>query len=340
MSYVNIQPGRTLLKRAWRIVISTESSIGEGYAKAVEIANSELISPENPTGGLHFDFDIHKDLTAEPNKCSIKVYNLSQDIRNALDALSIFDPKKPRGQKKAGPRNRDKELYHRGGSSGTKPRAPKTGKILVEIHPGYVETGLSLIFRGDLRRASSEYQDDGSWCTEIEGEDGGRSTLSSRINESFAPGTSKLTVVKACADALGLGLGNIIEVQSQLNGSYPRGTACTGSAATELQGVLRGAGLTYSVHDGVMEFRPLSGPQKRTTAVYLSASSGLVGAPVRQSTGLVEVTSLLNPQISLGGYISLDAKDLSGDYFVQVIKYRGSNFSQDWYCEVELRGYE
>ncbi len=333
-----IRQGNELMGRAWNVVVSTESSIGEGFARALEIANSESLSQDNPTGGLHFDFDIQKDLTEEPNKCKLTIFNLNEDARNALDGLSIFDPKKPRGTKKSGPRSRDKELYH-GKGTGTKPRAPKTGKIRVEIRAGYISTGMSLIFRGDLRRASSEYQEDGTWETTIEGEDGGRTVLSSRINESFGPGTSLLTVAKACADAMGLGLGNFIEVQDLLGASYPRGTVCSGPAAQELAGVLRRAKVGYTILDGQLNFRRLVGPQKLTTAVYLSQATGLVGSPVRDSTGLVSVTSLLNPQIALGGYVQLDSKVLSGSYYVQKIQYKGSNYSQDWYSQLELAGY-
>jgi hypothetical protein len=339
MSYRKLETDQALMRRAWNVVISTESSVGEGYAKAIEIANNELIGAENLSGGLHFSFDIVKDLTAEPNKCTLRIFNLSKDVRNALDGLSIFDPKKPRGAKKAGPRVMDNELHHRKSSTSKTARVPKTGKIRVEIRAGYVETGMSLLFRGDLRNASSRYTEDGSWETTIEGEDGGRTTLSSRINESFAPGTSHMTVVRACLDAMGLGQGNLVEVQHLLGAVYPRGTVCSGSAASELTGVLKRARISYTIHDGIVEFRPLVGELKRTKSVLLSKDSGLVGAPVRQTTGLVEVTSLLNPQISLGGYVTIDSETLSGDYYVQRIQYEGSNYTDSWYAICELRSY-
>ena len=336
MSYWTAEQGKLLRDRAYRVIVSTESSIGEGFAAAVEIANSELQGPRNPSGGLHFEFDIAKDLTPEPNRCSVSIYNLSENVRNALDALNVYDPKRPRGQKKPGPRNRDAEALNKGKRSAGSYRAPKTGRIRVEITAGYRDTGTSLIFRGDMRRAISKFEQDGSWCTRIEGEDGGRTTVASRINESFGPGTSHLTVVRALADALGLGYGNLAEVAGLLNGSYPRGTVCTGPAAQELAGVLRRAKIGYTIKDGQLNFLPF-GPPKTLPAVLLSPESGLIGSPQRQSDGLVQVTSLLNPQLALGSYVALDSKVLHGEYFVQRVKYRGSNYGDDWYAVLELR---
>ncbi len=318
------------LQREWLVTISTESSVGQGYAQALSIAGSgsDLVAYDyGDTGGLHFSFEVTKDLTGEPNKCKLTIYNLSEEVRDQLDGISIFDPKKPKGTKqKQGTKRKP----------GT-PRAPKTGLIRVEIEAGYKETGRALIFRGDLRHASSEMQDDKSWKTEIEGEDGGVSYLTSRITASYGPGTSLLTGVRACYEAMGLGKGNIHEVEHLLSKTYPRGAVLDGPASRELAGILRRAKVSYSIRDGELHFRPLTGSQDRTKAAVLDAFSGMIGSPVRKNTGLVQVTTLINPQVVVGGYVQVASNVLTGTYEVHKIECRGSNFGDEWYQECELK---
>lgn len=319
-----------LLRREWLITISVEDSTGAGYAEAITIAGAgqDLLAYDfGDDGGLHFSFEIEKDLTPEPNKCKLTVFNLSEEVRDVLDGISIFDPKKPKGAKQ--PRG----LQKKGGTT----KAPKTGRIRVEIEAGYAGTGRALLFRGDLRRAESELQDDKSWKTEIEGEDGGVSFLTSRITSSYGPGTSLLTAVRACADAMGLGLGNIIEVQHLLSNTYPRGTTLDGPASQELAGILRRAKVGYSIRDGQLNFRPLTGSKQLTKAVVLDAFSGLVGSPKRLNTGMVEVTCLINPGIVVGGYVQVASDTLTGTYEVHKIEAKGSNFGGDWYQRCELK---
>ncbi len=318
------------LRREWLITISVESSIGEGYAEALTIAGAgqDLVAQDfGDEGGLHFSFQVTKDLTGEPNKCKLTIYNLDEQVRDQLDGISIFDPKKPKGTKLRA------ALARKPGTH----RAPKTGRIRVEIEAGYREMGRALLFRGDLRRAKSELQDDKSWKTEIEGEDGGVSYLTSRITSSYGPGTTLLTGVRACAEAMGLGMGNLIEVQHLLSKTYPRGTVLDGPASQELAGILKRAKVGYSIRDGQLFFRPLTGSKIRTKAVVLDAYSGMVGSPVRMNTGLVEVTTLINPEVVVGGYVYVASSVLTGTYEVHKIEAEGSNFGDEFYMKLELK---
>lgn len=319
---------KELFKRSYQITVSTESSIGAGFAQALVITDEDSAIAELGEGALDFDFDITKDLTGEPNKCRLTIYNLSEDDRNKLDSLSIFDPKRPKGQKL--PR----------GNVQKQNRAPKTGRIRVEIEAGYAETHRALIFRGDVRRAISEQDDDKSWSTSIEGEDGGMTVLASRITESFPKGSNYRTIVERCAQALGLGLGNIAEVDHLLERAISKGWALDGPAARELAGVAKAAKVGYSIQDGSLFWRALDGSTGRTAiAVDLNWSTGLVGSPKRLSTGLIEAVSLLNPDLAVGGYVNLGSKNISGSFYIQKITYNGSNFGDEWYATLELKGY-
>lgn len=308
-----LTPVDEMRQRRWRVRIGTALPDSNGVAPAIEFDS------------LQIEFDIKKSLRPEPNSCKLRVYNLNAEHRAAISALNLYDPKKVRGQKKPSSAQAKKPQG---------PRAPKVGRIRVEIEAGYESTGMSLLFRGDLRRAISTHEGP-HWITEIEGEDGGRSILSSRITESFPPGTTRLEVVRACADALGLGLGNIRDVQSYLDTPYEYGTVCSGAAHRELVGVLRSAGITVSVQNGVLQFlRVASGLQRE--AVYLSPDTGLIDSPRYDSSGTVLATALLIPDLSPGCFVVLKSRDFDDQYKVVSVRHEGKSAGSSWYHHLEL----
>lgn len=266
---------------------------------------------------LDVDFQIEKTVHHEPNRCSLTIYNLSAESRALIEQLNIYDPKKsstplPRGNVSASV------------------RAAKTGNIRVEIEAGY-RNASSLLFRGDLRRGIST-KEGPTWKTVIEGEDGGKSVLSSRVSASFPKGTPKATVVRTCAEAMGVGRGNILEVADKLSGTFSTGTVLDGSAADELRGVLRRCGLTYSVQNGLLQFkRTGKGVARRFEAVLVSEETGMIGNPERDATGELKVTCLLIPNLAPGGYIMLKSNLYKGVYQIVGVVHRGQTKGTDWY---------
>lgn len=264
--------------------------------------------------GLSISFEVEKSTKREPNKCTLRVFNLTQDHRRQLESLSVR-----RGR----------------------------GRIRVELEAGYLDetsfdasAGLGLIFRGDLRHASSVH-DGPDWVTEIEGEDGGRSVLWARVNRPFPPGTTVETVVRACAQAMGVGLGNLSELtaNARLEGggnTFTSGTVLSGPAAEELEHLLRSMGLRYSIQNGVLQIlrrgRPL-----QTTAVNLSPDTGLIDSPVVNADGTVSATSLLIPDIYPGRKVQFNTVDLSGTYRVEKAKYQGESSGGPWYVHMECK---
>lgn len=276
---------------------------------------------------LDCDFEVKKSLRPEPNSCSLTVFGLTREHRAAVEALNIYDPKKVKGAN-TNAKLKDVKTKRNVGVS----RAPKTGNIRVEIEAGYVGAR-SLIFRGDLRRGISKH-DGPEISLEIEGEDGGRSVLASRINQSFPPGTRKVDVVKECAAALGLGLGNIRDVLPYLATTYSHGTSVNGPAADALRNILRTARITYSVQNGVLQFVQ-AGQGLRGRAVLASQATGLVGRPERDAGGGLMVTLLMLPDVSPGSYLQLDAEDYQGSYLIRSVETKGSSYGQDWYHVAE-----
>jgi hypothetical protein len=272
-----------LFKRAWKVKVDT-------------LQFSEL----------DISFEVEKTGRREPNKCSLKIWNLTRDHRRQLEALTVR-----RGQ----------------------------GQIRVELEAGY-QNQLGLIFRGDLRRASS-HREGPDVITEVEGEDGGRAVLWGRVNRSFPAGTPVETVLRACAEAMGVGMGNLAEASAgaRLEGggnTFAEGTVLSGPAAEELDHLLRSMGLRYSVQNGVLQILQ-RGQALQTTAVRLSPTTGLVDSPEVNADGTVSATCLLNPDIYPGRQVQFDSVDLAGTYRVEKAKYQGDSFGGEWYIHMECQ---
>jgi hypothetical protein len=243
----------------------------------------------------------------EHNSCSLNIYGLSADSRAQIEALSL-KPKKDGLQ---------------------------SGNIRVEIEAGYETTGTSLIFRGDLRTAVSSRQGS-EIVTTIEGEDGGRSVLRARIAKSFGAGTDYAAAVKACASAMGVGLGNLADVTATIRHVYKSGLVLSGNASDSLRKVLRPLGLTYSIQNGVLQLQRAGAPLN-TQAVLLSQDTGLVGSPERDANGIVTATSLLIPELIVGGVVVFNTKDLKGAYQIQRANLTGEKSGRDWYVKIEAK---
>lgn len=255
--------------------------------------------------GLEIAFEVERKLTP-PNTCTVRIWNLSEAHRRQLGALTV------RGQ------------------------AP--GRIRTELVVGRREPNAPaadfLLFKGDLRYARNE-RDGADWVTVIEGDDGGRALVDARIQRSFPPGTRVDQVVRACADALGLGLGNLPPLLAGLR-TYDQGTVLSGRASDCLRGVLRGIGLSYSIQHGVLQAcragQPLAVP-----VVKLSPSSGLVGSPTRTPEGRVLATALLVPGLDPGVRVQVESAEIPrGTYGVRAVRYEGDASAQPWYAHLEL----
>lgn len=272
------------------------------------------------TDAHDLSFEIVKTVKRAPNRCSLTIYNLSEEQREHLESLSVYKHKKTKGASAGG-------------------RGPR-GRIPVSIEAGYQDEGTSLLFRGDLRIAMSERQGP-DIVTTIEGEDGGRSMLESRVSRSFPPGTPVSTVVRACVEALGLGAGNSASLAyaTRSGGTFPGGTTLQGQAHEELTGVLRSCGLSWSVQNGAVQILQ-AGQPLAISAVRLTPDTGLVGTPTVDPYGVVHVQALLVPGLFPGGRVQVEPSSGSakarGLFQVTAARYRGDT-KGEWLAELECK---
>jgi hypothetical protein len=275
-------------------------------------------------GELDASFRVVKTLKKAPNTCELTLYNLNADHREQL-----AQAENPTVEISAG--------YKRPGSEGLLEGLQEIDALLGTSGP---DPGTGVIFRGDVRDVSSNYEPP-DWATLLESGDGERLARASRINKSFAQGTSLATVLVNVADATGFGIGNTALAApraSLLNAgkAFLNGVTVSGQASKEMDRIVKSSGLEWSVQDGNLQLLGLGEPLL-DSAVILSDDSGLVGSPTIGNDGVVRITALMNSDIVPGRLIVLNSKAIKGKFRAERCEYIGSVFDRPFYVEIEAK---
>jgi len=284
------------------------------FRRRATITVDTLEVPCGPPDGFDVQFTVEKRHDGKPNTCELKVWNLSTAHRGELSAKFAAAHQTIKGKLAAA------------GSPGK--------RVLVQIEAGY-KNGVSRIFRGDLR-LGYHGREGADIITTVEAGDGEFSISRAKIFRSWAPGTPVSTVLRDVAGAMGVGVGNLPAVAALLGGgdAFVGGTTCSGKASRELRRICQSAGLDFSIQDGTLQFlatgKPFDG-----TAVLVSETTGMIGAPNLDHKGRLEVRTLLMPDLFPGRKIKLDAAELQGFYRIDKVKFTGDTFGNDWFVDLD-----
>jgi hypothetical protein len=253
---------------------------------------------------LDCTFTVFKSRKREPNRATIAIYGLSTDTRQRIEGR-------------------------------TPPR--------VELRAGYGEDP-PVLFVGDATRAGVVTEADGvDVVTKVEAKDQGDAYQRARLVRSFAAGATVDEVLRAAVRALGIGDGNLADFARGLaltNGatSFAEGYAAAGPARDVVDAIVRGAGLRWSIQNGVLAIRQRGQPiQNRAT--LLSPDTGLVGAPTADPKGVVTAVCLIQPGLDPGRRVVLESRQFQGGYAIRSVEYSGSTFGAEWYATLELEAY-
>lgn len=270
--------------------------------------------------GLRCGFTIEKDLTKNPNTCECVVYNLARDTRERL---------------------------HRATS------------VPVSISAGYADTGLALLFRGNLRESFSRPESDGSWATVLRAGDGDVARKK-RSKKGMRPGVSLERVIGDMARDLGIGIGNAgAEVIRQIKSSdfsadglgraFTSGLTASGSTAAQFDKLMASTGNAWSVQDGEIQVIP-KGRVLGVSAVVLNSSSGLEGSPTVDEHGVLHFRCRIIPGLQPGAPVIVESFEQGGRVLKggrrvpatgtwQITKMRciGDTHGQDWGFDCEGR---
>lgn len=262
--------------------------------------------------GLDLSFDITRTVKRQPNTSSVRIYNLTRAQQEQIENLS---------------------LKEKVGTS----TVLTGGRIRVEIEAGYVGSR-SLIFRGDLRYATTT-QEGSDFVTEIEGDDGGHSALNAKVSRSFPAGTPVATIVRACADALQVGVGNLADVVAQLRTedgtTFSGGTVLFGPADKELDRVLRSCGFRYSIQNNNLQ---ITRPGRPLLVQAVLLTEDIIERPTANPDGTVHVSAPILPELYPGGRVQLETRNKRGLFGITEVNYVGdtSAGSNDWHANLKL----
>lgn len=208
----------------------------------------------------------------------------------------------------------------------------------VEVMAGY-RGGMSLIFRGDLRKAVPA-RDGTDWVTKVTAGDGEHALRTARVNRSFAPGTTVEAVVRHIAEAMGVGVGNAATALrgatlGTSGGAFPEGTVLFGQAAEELTRLCASAGKTWSIQEGNLQILNRGGALERE-AILLSPGTGMVGTPEVVNRRVITVTALLQPGLVPGQQVVVqsDALLTTAPWRITEAEYSGDTHGGDWYAKL------
>lgn len=208
----------------------------------------------------------------------VQVFGLKQSIMNSLTRLS-WDP-----------------------------RGLDRCTISIEANSG---DGWQNVFVGEIIEGGPDYSGAPDAALILEATSVYFEALNPAVPSSYPQNTSVATIVSNIAKAMGRAFENN-GVTTQLPPTYLPNTY-----PEQLRAVARAAGIDVYDESNVIAITPRGQP-RQTALVNLNASSGLIGYPTLDNTGIRSLTCLYNPAIRFGGqvHVECDVPGAVGDWYV------------------------
>lgn len=249
---------------------------------------------------LRVQFNIEKSVDSSPNTCDVTITNLSERTRANVT-------KKP---------------------------------VIVRLDAGY-QDDVRHLFTGDLRWGNSQ-RETTDWETLLQLADGDRAYRYARVNRSFKPGTNVLTVLQECAKTFGLELDKSVVASDALKKQFASGKTLTGTTRDELTALLAPFNYRWSFQDGRLQI--LTDEETRADrAILVNQANGMIGIPSYAPPNnpgeppMLTVKMLLYPQLTPGGTIQVQSKNLDGIFRVERVTHTGDTHGDEWTSEIEAK---
>lgn len=250
--------------------------------------------------GLDIEFNVVKTLKKEPNTLVLKIYNLEEEKRRAIE-----EKKNP----------------------------------IVQLSAGY-EDNIAVIFLGDVRDAGSAFEvpdwvttlesGDGERATRFDRVN--RAFRAGTSLETILRETAKaMNIGEGNLNRI-IKKGRLIEAAAETN----NGMVVSGSASREMDRLVRSAGLEWSIQDNTFQVLE-AGKTLPGEAVVLTPNTGLIGSPTIDNDGILQFTALLNPEIIPGRQLQVKSLLIDSRFRVERAEYTGTVDGNDWYVSGEAK---
>jgi len=250
--------------------------------------------------GLKCVFAVKKTLKSTPNTVTLKIHNLSETTRKAIQAM------------------------------------PTT---TVQIDAGYTDQ-VSTIFLGDVRTHSTIRENDTELITEMAAGDGEKAIQHARINVSLRKGSSISQVLTALVSALGVDPGNTAQAVAALapfGSMFTMGTVLSGSASRELTRILSSVGYSWSIQNGKLQVLSIK-QALLGTALLLTPFTGLLDSPTIDKDGYLNCKTLMIPDVFPGRLCVLTSENLQGQFRIEETEHNGDTHSDgDWDISIKAK---
>ena len=221
--------------------------------------------------------------------------------------------------------------------------AVKRNNIQVEANSG---NGWSTIFDGQIVSAQIDYSARPEVCLRIQGQAMYLQSLDSAAPASYTGPTDVATILQSLAVKAGFNFVNN-GVSIQLSNPY-----CPGTIGDQIKQIVAAAGCEFWIENRVMAISPKGSPRD-LPKFTLSPSSGLIGYPVPEARGYINVRALYNPAFRYGGPITIAGSDVivdptqpatlnskaNGDWYVGTIMHtlESLKFDGAWFTDMQLQ---
>lgn len=227
------------------------------------------------------------------------------------------------------------------------------------LKAGYAEEGGPVsLFEGDVVFAWSRFEPP-NVVTTLELGEGAKSIRDSMVSLGYPPGVSSGQAVRDIAARMGLALHMPDDAPER---TWANGLSFHGPARVALDKVAQGAGLSWSVQNGLLQVIRAGGTTNRTV-FELAADTGLLTAPERERAGAREaaaevtdqatqrrrrvasataevdgwrVRSLVLPGLVPGDRVKLASRSVQGVFAVKELRHVGDSAGGEWATELKL----
>ncbi len=199
------------------------------------------------------------------------------------------------------------------------------------------------MFIGDLHFGMTKLERP-DWLTLLQLGDGVRTYAHSRVNKSYAAGTSNRTVLTDVARSMGLALPKNIADAAFMDTQFASGLAMVGPARDELTRILAPFGYHWSVQNGQLQILDDT-LVSSTSAIPIDKEHGIIGTPEFGSPPKsgkpphIHVKMLLHPEMSPGCLVKLTSKTKNGLFRAEQVRHQGDTHGSEWETSVELKPY-
>ena len=245
------------------------------------------------------------------------------------------------------------------------------GNVVI-LKAGYKDDiGAATIFTGNIT-SSLTVREGPDRITEVVMEDGFLEFRDTKTSFSFQAGVSAMQVLTDLTKRFGLPVRPLPEDTERK--TYPSGFAFVGRVREAMDKVCENMGFEWSLQNREVQVIKKGGVFKRS-AYVMSANSGLVGSPSKESKTMTEkaaakegvtsqqqgvrsttkrdkkgkdqkmlqvtgykIVSLLQPLIEPGAYIQLKSVGINGEFFrVEELTHQGDTHANEWHTALTLR---